>query len=110
MEEIRIGHLHIIIDENLGPRSPLFLGNSEVLRRMKMKADAIRDQNEPVRKRLRLAQDENGSGEEIVGYMTVLVLGEIAAQLAELNENLGRVICQPPTYSGKLSAVRVQQY
>ncbi len=38
------------------------------------------------------------------------VLHEIAAQLAELNEKLGNVICKPPTYRDKLLAVRVQQY
>ena len=37
------------------------------------------------------------------------LLHEIAAQLAELNENLGRVICQPPAYTDQLSAIRVQQ-
>jgi len=67
VEKIRIGHLHIIVE-----------------RRMKMKADDIRDQNEPARKLLKDAE----SGQESVGYMTVLVLGEIAAQLAEMNFTL----------------------
>ena len=61
-----------------------------------MKADSIRDQNAPVRRRLRLVQDEGGSGEEIVGYMTVLVLSEIAAQLSELNENLYSIVPDGP--------------
>jgi len=63
-----------------------------------MKAEAIRDQNEPVRNLLKDAE----SGQESVGYMTILVLSEIAAQLSELNENLQQVIGHEKVYNGGL--------
>jgi len=72
-----------------------------------MKAEKIRAARASVKDLGRL---QSPGGKDTVEHITCWVLHEIAAQLAELNEKLADVTCKPPTYSDKLSAVRVQQY